>query len=89
MMDYLVFTYPSCPKCERLKEVLAKNEVNYSEFSLTQPAGKAKIREFIRHLRRDDSGGIVLPTLIVHTEGIVRAVINTAEEFEAWLKSKD
>lgn len=87
-MEYLLFTYPNCPKCEKVKAVLAANSVTYSELSLVQQAGKARIREFIRHLRRDDTGGVVIPTLIVHTQGVVRAVINTAEELEAWLKSK-
>lgn len=87
-MEYLLFTYPNCPKCEKVKAALAADSVSYSELSLTQQAGKARIREFIRHLRRDDSGGVIIPTLIVHTQGVVRAVINTAEELEAWLRSK-
>lgn len=87
-MEYLLFTYPNCPKCEKVKTALAANSVSYSELSLAQQAGKARIREFIRHLRRDDSGGVIIPTLIVHTQGVVRAVVNTAEELEAWLRSK-
>jgi glutaredoxin len=87
-MEYLLFTYPNCPKCDKVKAALAANSVAYSELSLTQQAGKARVREFIRHLRRDDSGGVIIPTLIVHTQGVVRAVINTAEELEAWLRSK-
>ena len=33
-------------------------------------------------------GAVILPTLVAHTQGIVRAVLNTAEEFEAWSRSR-
>jgi hypothetical protein len=55
---------------------------------LTSPPGKAKIREFINVIKRDGTGAVILPTLIAHTQGIVRAVLNTAEEFDAWSRSK-
>ena len=87
-MEFLLFTYPSCDKCDRLKNVLAETDTAFAEYSLTQPPGKAKIREFINVIKRDDSGAIILPTLVGHTQGIVRTVLNSAEEFEAWLKSK-
>ena len=87
-MDYLLFTYPNCDKCETLKKLLAETGTPYQEYSLTQPQGKAKIREFVNVIKRDDKGAIILPTLIAHTQGIVRAVLNTAEEFEGWSKSK-
>ena len=87
-MEYLLFTYPNCAKCEALKKKLAEAGTAYAEYSLTQPPGKAKIREFINVIKRDETGAIRLPTLIAHTQGIVRAVINTAEEFEAWSRSK-
>ncbi len=87
-MEFLLFTYPSCDKCDRLKTVLAETETPFAEYSLTQPPGKAKIREFINVIKRDDKGAIILPTLIGHTQGIVRTVLNSAEEFHEWLKSK-
>ena len=87
-MDYLLFSYPNCCKCEALKKKLAETGTPYTEYGLTQPPGKAKIREFINVIKRDETGAIKLPTLIAHTQGIVRAVINTAEEFEAWSRSK-
>ena len=87
-MDYLLFSYPNCAKCETLKKRLAETGMPYQEFSLTQPPGKAKIREFINVIKRDDKGAIILPTLVAHTQGIVRAVINTAEEFDEWSRSK-
>ena len=88
-MDYLLFTYPNCVKCEALKKRLAETRTDYSEFSLTQPPGKAKIREFIKVIKRDDTGAIILPTLVAHTQGVVRAVINTAEEFDGWSRSRE
>jgi glutaredoxin len=87
-MDYLLFTYPNCVKCDRMKRTLAESQVAYQEFGLTQPLGKAKIREFLNHIKRDDKVAILLPTLIAHTQGIVRAVLTSAEEFEAWWRSK-
>jgi glutaredoxin len=87
-MDYLLFTYPNCLKCEALKKKLAEAGTVYTEYGLTQPQGKAKIREFINVIKRDETGAIKLPTLIGHTQGIVRTVVNTAEEFEAWSRSK-
>ena len=87
-MDFLLFTYPNCAKCEALKKSLAEAGTAYAEYSLTQAPGKAKIREFLNVIKRDDTGAIILPTLVAHTQGIVRAVINTAEEFEAWSRSR-
>ncbi|MEN6312599.1 MAG: glutaredoxin domain-containing protein [Acidobacteriota bacterium] len=87
-MDYFLFTYPNCPKCEGLKKFLGEKGIDYGEYSVAQTAGKAKIRDFIRHIKRDATGGIILPTLILNDQGIVRAVVNTAEEMDQWLKSK-
>lgn len=87
-MDYLLFTYPNCAKCDALKKRLAEAGTAYAEYSLTQPPGKAKIREFINVIKRDASGAIILPTLVAHTQGVVRAVINTAEEFDGWSRSR-
>jgi arsenate reductase-like glutaredoxin family protein len=87
-MDYLLFTYPNCAKCEALKKRLGETATPFTEYGLTQPPGRAKIREFINVIKRDDAGAIILPTLIAHTQGIVRAVINTAEEFDDWSRSK-
>ncbi len=87
-MDFLLFTYPSCDKCDKLKAALVEASTPYAEYSLTQGPGKAKIREFINVIKRDETGAIILPTLIGHTQGIVRTVLNSAEDFEQWLKSK-
>ncbi|HPW18241.1 MAG TPA: hypothetical protein PLP83_07660 [Candidatus Aminicenantes bacterium] len=87
-MEYLLFSYPNCVKCEAMKKRLAETGTAYAEYSLTSPPGKAKIREFINVVKRDDKGAIILPTLILHTQGIVRAVLNTAEELEDWSRSR-
>ncbi|MDH4197570.1 MAG: hypothetical protein OEW05_09205 [Candidatus Aminicenantes bacterium] len=87
-MDFLLFTYPNCVKCDKMKQTLAQSQVPYQEFGLTLPQGKAKIREFLNHIKRDDKGAILLPTLIAHTQGIVRAVLTSAEEFETWWRSR-
>jgi hypothetical protein len=48
-----------------------------------------KIREFLDVLKRDDKGGILIPTLIILDDGDIEAVLNTREEFEDWSRSKD
>ncbi len=87
-MDFLLFSYPNCIKCEALKKKLAETRTSYQEYGLTSPPGKAKIREFINFIKRDDKGAIILPILVAHTQGIVRAVLNSAEEFDGWSKSR-
>jgi glutaredoxin len=87
-MDYYLFSYPNCLKCESLRKTLDEKGIAYTDYSLVQPPGKAKIREFIRHVRRDDKGAIILPTLVLNDQGIVRAVMNSSEELDAWWKSK-
>ena len=86
-MDYLLFTYPNCPKCDKLKTLLVERGIDYQEYSLVQPQGKARVRDFVKLLKRDATGGVILPTLILNDQGIVRALLNSAEEFEAWSKS--
>jgi len=87
-MEYLLFTYPNCLKCEAMKKSLDAAGIAYQEFNLAHTAGKAKIRGFIYHIKRDAQGAVILPTLIVYTSGIVRAVLTSVEEFEAWSKSR-
>ncbi|MGD9345690.1 MAG: hypothetical protein PVH84_07495 [Candidatus Aminicenantes bacterium] len=88
-MQYILFTYPNCSQCEALKAHLNQNGYKTQEYSLTLKESKMKIREFLDVLKRDDKGGIVIPTLIVLCEGDVEAVLNTREEFVVWSRSKD
>ncbi|HOI45488.1 MAG TPA: hypothetical protein PLX50_07745 [Candidatus Aminicenantes bacterium] len=87
-MDYLIFTYPNCAKCDKIKKRLGEKKIAFQEYSLVQPQGKTKIRDFIKLVKRDSSGGIIIPTLILNDQGIVRAVINSVEELEQWLQSR-
>jgi len=65
------------------------NSYKVQDYNLIQKDSKIKIREFLDVLKRDDKGGIVIPTLIVLNDGDIEAVLNTREEFEAWSRSKD
>ncbi len=87
-MEYLLFTYPNCEKCEALKKSLAETELEGTEFNLSQKESKLKIREFLPILKRDDKGGIILPTLVVREAGEVVALLNNQEELGNWLKSR-
>lgn len=87
-MDYLLFTYPNCRKCEELKVYLQAKNVAAEEFSLTRTEGKLKIRGYLKNLRRDEKGAIIIPTLILEEEGRVSVVLNSHQELEEWWKSK-
>lgn len=87
-MEYLLFTYPNCEKCEALKNKLKEIPLKGREISLVDKEGKAKLREFLPYLRRDERGAIVLPILIVLNEGRVEQVINSLEELQSWWPSR-
>jgi len=87
-MEYLLFTYPNCDKCEAFKEKLKELPLEGREIDLVRKEGKARLREFLAYVRRDERGAIVLPLFIVLNEGRVEVALNTLEELEAWLKSR-
>lgn len=87
-MEYLLFTYPNCQECAAIKEALAGTDMEGDEYNLTKKESKLKIREFLSILKRDEKGGIVLPTLVLRETGDVVAVLNTQEELKDWLRSK-
>jgi glutaredoxin len=87
-MEYLLFTYPNCPKCDALKEYLEEIDLQCDECSLVVRESKLKIQEFLKDIKRDDKGGIIIPVLVVKEEGEVAAVLNSREELEAWLRSR-
>jgi hypothetical protein len=87
-MEYFLFTYPNCEKCESIKTVLSETDLEGAEFNLSRKESKLKIREFLTILKRDEKGGIILPTLVLQEAGDVVAVLNTREELRDWLKSK-
>ncbi|MBN1273117.1 MAG: hypothetical protein JXB26_12680 [Candidatus Aminicenantes bacterium] len=86
-MEYLLFTFPNCPNCEKLKEVLAEESFEVEEFNLTVKEGIKKIREFLPVVKRDKKGGIIIPTLVIREENRAE-VVNSPEEFQDWLKSR-
>lgn len=89
IMEYLLFSYPNCSQCEELKKYLENTELEGKEYSLVSKEGKLKIREFLAHVKRDEKGAIVLPTLILHQNGEVVSVLNNRQELETCLKSRD
>ncbi|MFO7865305.1 MAG: hypothetical protein R6V02_00640 [Candidatus Aminicenantes bacterium] len=88
-MKYLLFTLPNCSQCESLKKSLARRGLSGGEVSLVTPEGKKKLREYIKHIRRDDKGAVIIPTLLMLEGESVEAVINSSGELENWLKSKE
>ncbi|MGD2245058.1 MAG: hypothetical protein PVI11_00770 [Candidatus Aminicenantes bacterium] len=86
-MKYLLFTYPHCSNCEKLKNYLSGTYLDWQEYSLIQKDSKTKIREYLTDLKRDDKGAIIIPTLIAQEESKT-AVLNSQEELDDWLKSK-
>ena len=87
-MDYLLFTYPNCSQCAAVKTYLAESPLEGKEYSLILKESKMKIRDFLGVLKRDDKGGIIIPTLILQEEGEVMVVVNSKQELEEWLKSR-
>jgi glutaredoxin len=87
-MDYLLFTYPNCQKCEDLKAYLRAAGIDARIYKVEEKEGRLKIREFLPSIKRDDKGSIILPTLVLHENGAVAAVVNNRQEHEAWLQSR-
>ena len=88
-MEYILFSYPSCPKCESLKKEISKTPFQGSECNLVKNEGKMKIRDYLKVINRDEKGAIILPTLLMIDKGNVEKVINTLQEFQSWLQSED
>ena len=87
-MEYFLFSYPNCANCQEIKGFLEKMELGGKEYSLILKESKLKIREFLSHIKRDDKGAIILPSLVLQEEGKVMAVLNNRQELEEWLKSR-
>jgi len=87
-MEYLFFTYPNCSNCEKFKNYLSDTPLDWQEYNLVQKESKKKIRDFLADIKRDESGGIIIPTMIVLDDGALTAVLNSHEELDDWLKSR-
>ncbi len=88
-MEYLLFTYPNCSHCEDLKKYLKQIPLSGQEYSLVLKESKMKIREYLKILKRDAKGGIIIPTLIIKNEDQPPLVLNNRMELEEWWKSRD
>jgi len=87
-MEYFIFTYPNCSRCEELKKYLGETNLEGQECNLVLKESKLKIREFLSLLKRDDKGAIVIPTLVLQENGKVVSVLNNRKELEDWLRSR-
>ena len=92
-MDYLLFTYPNCDKCDAFKAYLRRTFSERTPFpgeelSLTEKTGKMRVREFLGQIKRDEKGVIILPIFVLREEGHVEGIFNSHEELDLWLKSK-
>jgi len=88
-VEYLLFSFPNCAKCDVLKEGLNNSGMEGTEYNLTKKESKLKIREYLKVIKRDDKGGIIIPTLILQDEDEIESVLNSKEELQDWLRSKD
>lgn len=89
MLEYLLFTYPNCLKCEELKQGEELSSMCGREYELTRKESKFKIRDFLDVIKRDKDGAIILPTLVILQNGNVAAVLNDLGELRDWLKLKE
>lgn len=87
-MEYLLFTYPNCSSCVKLKTYLAETALDWQEYSLTQKDSKLRIRDYLQDIKRDEKGGVIIPTLIVQDDEGVSTVLNSQEELDDWLRSR-
>jgi hypothetical protein len=94
-MDYLLFTYPNCDKCDALKAYLrtaaesaAGLPLRGEELSLVEKEGKLRVREFLGQIKRDEKGAIILPVLVLREEGRVLGIFNDRTELDGWLTSR-
>jgi len=92
-MDYLLFTYPNCDKCDAFKAYLRGTfpegtPFKGEELSLVEKEGKLRIREFLGKIKRDEKGAIILPVFMLREEGRVEGIFTDPAEFDRWWKSR-
>jgi|GEM_PF-165759 len=92
-MDYLLFTYPNCEKCEAFKAYLKGTlfegtPLEGEELSLVEKTGKMRIREYLGKIKRDEKGAIILPVFVLRDNGQVKGIFTDQAELDLWLKSR-
>ncbi len=87
-MEYLLFTFPNCEKCEELKKYLKEANLEVQENNLVLKESKMRIREFLNYIKRDDTGAIILPSLVLKENGEDPVVLNNRKELEEWFRSR-
>jgi hypothetical protein len=87
-MDYLLFTYPNCDKCEAFKNYLKGTELSGLEYNLAHRESKLKIRDYLDCIRRDDKGAMILPIFVLREGESMLGVFNNYLELESWLRSR-
>ncbi|MEW5902355.1 MAG: hypothetical protein AB1715_12895 [Acidobacteriota bacterium] len=87
-MNYLLFTYPNCDKCDAFKGYLRGLPLEGEEMSLVQKEGKLRVREFLGRIKRDDKGTIILPLFVLREDDQVVGIFNDLRELQSWWKSR-
>ena len=87
-MDYLLFTMPGCLKCDALKAALKARGAAWREFNLVDKEAKAKLREYRDAIKRDETGAVILPALVLAESGAALGAVHSSEELDAWLRSR-
>jgi len=87
-MDYLLFTYPNCDKCEAFRTYLSASGLSGAEYNLTLRESKLKVREFLDRIQRDEHGAMVLPIFVLRESENVLGIFSNPLELESWLKSR-
>ena len=92
-MDYLLFTYTNCDKCDAFKAYLKGTfpegtPFEGEELSLVEKDGKLRIREYLGRIKRDEKGAIIMPIFVLREEGQVKEIFTDHAEFDRWLKSR-
>ncbi len=83
--SYKLFTFPNCSKCEEVKAYLSQHELDGSIIDLKSPEGNKEFRSYYSEkqikdmIKRDQSGALKLPILLLMNSG---SVLNAAQGIE-------
>jgi glutaredoxin len=71
-MEYTLYGFPNCPKCDKVKEYLKERGIKYQEVNAGTGEGLAKFREFYYKnkdkIQREKEGGVSLPVFVNNGE---------------------